>query len=100
MLKNLVLVLTLAQLTLNAITDFWSNEPADQDTLQCLKRKGYLEEAFVFSEFNPSDQKWQTFVDLQEIEKAGTTPNLILLTSKITGRLPPQLEAHRIYRQF
>jgi len=68
--------------------------------LRCLKREGYLDEAFVFAEFNSGSQQWETFVDLQQIQKAGTTPHLVIFTSRITGRLPPQLEAHRIYRQF
>lgn len=52
------------------------------------------------ADFDQSQQQWETYVDLSQIIQLGTMPQIVLTSNQIIGRLPAQLEAHRIYRQF
>jgi hypothetical protein len=61
-LNTLLLTLLLIHIASPAITDFWNNDPVDSATLECLQQTGYLDEAFVLAEFNPTNQRWQTYV--------------------------------------
>lgn len=96
----LILVSLLLSCSLAAITDFWDNEYIDHNTLLCLQQNQYLDEVFTLATLNTDTNQWKTNVQLQEIQAVGTTPQVIISTSNLQGRLPPQLEAHRIHRQF
>lgn len=86
--------------SLEAITDFWDNEFIDHNTLVCLQQNNYIDEVFTLAVLNTDSNLWSTNVQLQEIQDLGTTPQVVISTANLQGRLPPQLEAHRIHRQF
>lgn len=86
--------------SLTAITDFWDNEFIDHNTLVCLQQNNYLDEVFTLAVLDTDSNLWKTNVQLQQIQDLGTTPQVVISTANLQGRLPPQLEAHRIHRQF
>lgn len=86
--------------SLTAITDFWDNEFIDHNTLVCLQQNNYLDEVFTLAVLDTDSNLWKTNVQLQQLQDLGTTPQVVISTANLQGRLPPQLEAHRIHRQF
>lgn len=54
----------------------------------------------MLATFEEGQQEWQIAVDLEELRETGAKTNLMLSTAYLQGRLPPQLEAHRVARQF
>ena len=98
--SQLTVLLMLLPAALAGMTNFWDMTPVDKEVLLCLKNEGYLEEAFVLTAFEGESQQWEVAVELEELEKLKVRTNLVVATAQIQGRLPPQLEARRLARQF
>lgn len=62
--NSLLFVLFVLPVALAGITNFWDMTHIDREELECLRDKGYLEEAFVLTAFDAQTQKWEVAVEL------------------------------------
>lgn len=71
--------------------NFWDITPVNQDTFECLKHEGYLEQVFMYSIFDNQNNEWKYSIDLKYLNSIKIKPHVILSTAQIDGRMPPEI---------
>ena len=73
---------------------------ANLSTIQCLKANGYLDEVFVVAYYQSNNHTWDSMDLLQDCNKTGTIPHVILDLLINWSLTTPESEANYFNKQF